>query len=203
MVRSFTNLVRTLFFDDRRRTSSASRYGDHSISQLRNNEMCIRDSSIILWRTFTMLHRSYWPKALISTLFRAARIHASFGLTVSGDRRPGRCMLQKPESQISLMIRRWDSAADPALSAWPKPLRATCLSLIHILTKEGDYTFKVRTVPHTDDEKRYGDKSGWVESGDLYIDADEVSDGTGKDTGSGTGAGGGITEEMCIRDSRS
>ena len=53
------------------------------------------------------------------------------------------------------------------------------------MTKEGDYTFKVRTVPHTDDEKRYGDKSGWVESGDLYIDEDEVSDGTGQDTGSG------------------
>ena len=50
------------------------------------------------------------------------------------------------------------------------------------MTKEGDYTFKVRTVPHTDDEKRYGDKSGWVESGDLYIDEDDVSDGTGQDT---------------------
>lgn len=68
------------------------------------------------------------------------------------------------------------------------------------MTKEGDYTFKVRTVPHTDDEKRYGDKSGWVESGDLYIDADEVSDGTGQDTGSGTGAGGGITEVGWIQD---
>ena len=68
------------------------------------------------------------------------------------------------------------------------------------MTKEGDYTFKVRTVPHTDDEKRYGEKSGWVESGDLYIDADEVSDGTGQDTGSGTGAGGGITEVGWIQD---
>lgn len=59
------------------------------------------------------------------------------------------------------------------------------------MTKEGDYTFKVRTVPHSDSEKRYGDKSDWTESDTQYIDEDEVSDGTGQDNG--TGAPGGTT----------
>ncbi|MDR1764823.1 MAG: N-acetylmuramoyl-L-alanine amidase family protein [Lachnospiraceae bacterium] len=52
------------------------------------------------------------------------------------------------------------------------------------MTREGDYTFRVRTVPYTDTEKQYGSKSDWAESGDLYIDDDETSDGTGQDGGS-------------------
>lgn len=57
------------------------------------------------------------------------------------------------------------------------------------MTKEGDYTFKVRTVPHSDPEKRYGEKSDWTESDTQYIDEDEVSDGTGQDNGTGTPGG--------------
>lgn len=60
------------------------------------------------------------------------------------------------------------------------------------MTKEGDYTFKVRTVPHTDEQKRYGKKSEWTESDSKYIDEDEVSDGSGQDNSSG-GSSGGIT----------
>ena len=60
------------------------------------------------------------------------------------------------------------------------------------MTKEGDYTFKVRTVPHTDEQKRYGKKSEWTESDSKYIDEDEVSDGSGQDNSS-DGSSGGIT----------
>lgn len=60
------------------------------------------------------------------------------------------------------------------------------------MTKEGDYSFKVRAVPHTDGEKRYGKKSEWTESDSKYIDEDEVSDGTGQDNG--TTASGGTTD---------
>ena len=58
------------------------------------------------------------------------------------------------------------------------------------MTREGDYTFKVRTVPAPNGK---GKNSEWVESGGLYIDKDHVSDGTGQTTadehGGGTGSG--------------
>jgi len=61
------------------------------------------------------------------------------------------------------------------------------------MTKKGDYTFKVRTVPHTDEQKRYGKKSEWTESDSKYLDEDEVSDGSGQDNSSSGSSGGGIT----------
>ena len=48
------------------------------------------------------------------------------------------------------------------------------------MTKEGDYTFKVRTVPGTDSQKKYGGKSEWIESGELSITDRYVSDGKGQ-----------------------
>lgn len=62
------------------------------------------------------------------------------------------------------------------------------------MTKEGDYTFKVRAVPHTESEKKYGKKSEWTESDDQYIDKDQVSDGSGQNTGNGSTAGGGTID---------
>lgn len=57
------------------------------------------------------------------------------------------------------------------------------------MTKEGDYSFKVRTVPHTDEQQRFGKKSDWTESDTQYIDEDEVSDGSGQDNGNGSAPG--------------
>ena len=48
------------------------------------------------------------------------------------------------------------------------------------MTKEGDYTFKVRTIPSTDVQVKYGKKSEWVESGELQITDRYVSDGKGQ-----------------------
>lgn len=70
------------------------------------------------------------------------------------------------------------------------------------MTQEGEYTFKVRTVPKDSTEGKYGKKSGWIESGDLYIDEDHVSDGSGQDNGTGGSSGSsgsGITEVGWIR----
>ena len=36
------------------------------------------------------------------------------------------------------------------------------------MTKEGDYSFKVRTVPHTEEEKKRGKKSEWTKQ-ETYI----------------------------------
>lgn len=48
------------------------------------------------------------------------------------------------------------------------------------MTKEGEYTFKVRTIMGTDTQKKYGKKSEWIESGELNITDRYVSDGKGQ-----------------------
>ncbi len=48
------------------------------------------------------------------------------------------------------------------------------------MTKEGEYTFKVRTIPGNEEQTKYGKKSDWVESGELEITDRYVSDGKGQ-----------------------
>lgn len=50
------------------------------------------------------------------------------------------------------------------------------------MTKAGDYTFKVRTIPGSDAGKSYGGRSDWLESGELQITDRYVSDGKGQQT---------------------
>lgn len=68
-------------------------------------------------------------------------------------------------------------------------LTATSYNFYPYMTKEGDYTFRVRAVPKSKDVDEYADKSGWAHSGELTIDEDEVSDGTGQEKSDGTGQG--------------
>ena len=72
--------------------------------------------------------------------------------------------------------------------------KGTSYNFYPYMTKEGDYSFKVRTVPHTEEEKKRGKKSEWTEAGDLYIAEDEVSDGTGQEDGNGSTPSGGNTD---------
>ncbi|MCI8659373.1 MAG: N-acetylmuramoyl-L-alanine amidase family protein [Lachnospiraceae bacterium] len=51
------------------------------------------------------------------------------------------------------------------------------------MTKEGEYTFKIRTIPGTDTQNKYGKKSDWIESGELEITDRYVSDGKGQQSG--------------------
>lgn len=62
-------------------------------------------------------------------------------------------------------------------------LKATSYNFFPYMTKEGTYSFKVRTVPHTDSEKKYGKKSDWTESDEIYLPAEKVSDGSGQENG--------------------
>ena len=48
------------------------------------------------------------------------------------------------------------------------------------MTKEGDYTLRVRSAVPQDMEGQGGKMSEWVESNSLYITKDQVSDGTGQ-----------------------
>lgn len=48
------------------------------------------------------------------------------------------------------------------------------------MTKAGEYTFKVRSIPVTAEQKQYGGNSDWTESGELTITDRYVSDGKGQ-----------------------
>lgn len=57
------------------------------------------------------------------------------------------------------------------------------------MTKKGTYKYKVRTVPFTETQKKYGERSEWLESDEIYIDDEHVSDGTGQVDGNGQQSG--------------
>ncbi|MFR3730146.1 N-acetylmuramoyl-L-alanine amidase family protein [Lacrimispora sp.] len=62
-------------------------------------------------------------------------------------------------------------------------LKATSYNFYPYMTKAGTYSFKVRTVPYTDTEEKYGKKSEWTESDEVYLPEEKVSDGRGQDSG--------------------
>lgn len=85
---------------------------------------------------------------------------------------------------------KWDSVTDAAyqiqllrndkivhrVSDW----KSTSYDFYPYMTKEGDYEFRVRAVPKNDDVKKYAKGSEWIYSDEMYVDDDEVSDGTGQ-----------------------
>ena len=70
-------------------------------------------------------------------------------------------------------------------------ITGTSLNLYPWMTKEGDYTFEVRTVPASSGSN--GKKSDWASSDSQTIDSKHVSDGSGQYDPSGTGGGSGNT----------
>lgn len=54
------------------------------------------------------------------------------------------------------------------------------------MTQAGDYSFKVRSIPGTDFQKKYGKKSDQLESGELQITDRYVSDGKGQQNSKST-----------------
>lgn len=57
------------------------------------------------------------------------------------------------------------------------------------MTKEGDYSFKVRTVGGENVSTSVGKNSDWIESDSLYIEAGQVSDGRGQTNEDENGGG--------------
>lgn len=60
-------------------------------------------------------------------------------------------------------------------------LKKTSYDFYPYMTKAGSYIFKVRTVPGTETEKKYGKKSEWTESAEAYLTEENVSDGSVQD----------------------
>ncbi len=61
------------------------------------------------------------------------------------------------------------------------------------MTQKGTYTFRVRTIAKTNKQEDYGKSSEWVDSDEIYLAAEDVSDGSGRNDNvtSGTPGGGG------------
>lgn len=90
---------------------------------------------------------------------------------------------------------RWDSVDDSSdaydiylyrgnsLIKKVTELKATSYNFYPYMTRKGSYSFKVRTVPYTESEKKHGKKSDWTESGEMYVPEEKVSDGRGQDDG--------------------
>lgn len=56
---------------------------------------------------------------------------------------------------------------------------STSYNFYPYMTKAGTYSFRVRTIAKTSSEEKYGDASDWVESDEIYLAAEDVSDGSG------------------------
>lgn len=69
---------------------------------------------------------------------------------------------------------------------------STSYNFYPYMTSAGTYTFRVRTIAKTSKEEDYGKKSEWVESDELYIAKEDVSDGSGRTDGNSSGPNGNI-----------
>ncbi len=68
--------------------------------------------------------------------------------------------------------------------------QGTSYNFYPYMTQKGTYKYKVRTVPYTEVQKKYGQKSEWLDSDEVYIDEEHVSDGTGQVDGNGINTSG-------------
>ncbi len=101
----------------------------------------------------------------------------------------GNARWTKPESGNCANVFDFRLRRDGKLVAEFSYLSETSLNVFPWMEKEGDYTFEVRSAvgSGTSGAKR----SDWTESDSQYVDAQHVSDGTGKYDPSGSGAGSG------------
>lgn len=58
--------------------------------------------------------------------------------------------------------------------------QGTSYNFYPYMTREGTYSYKVRAVAGTDSQRKYGSKSDWAQSDEIYVDKQHVSDGNGQ-----------------------
>ena len=61
------------------------------------------------------------------------------------------------------------------------------------MTQAGTYTFRVRTIAKTSKQDDYGKNSEWVESDEIYLAKEDVSDGSGRNDNNTSGSPNGNT----------
>lgn len=61
-----------------------------------------------------------------------------------------------------------------------KAYKGTKIDFYPYMTKAGAYSFRVRSVPENSNQKDYAKSSDWTESDEIYIAAEDVSNGSGQ-----------------------
>lgn len=61
------------------------------------------------------------------------------------------------------------------------------------MTQAGTYTFRVRTIAKTSKQDDYGKNSEWIESDEIYLAKEDVSDGSGRNDNNTSGSPNGNT----------
>lgn len=69
--------------------------------------------------------------------------------------------------------------------------QGTSYNFYPYMTKKGTYSFKVRSVPAPSSSLGNSSRSEWLESDEVYIDEQHVSDGSGQTDGNGTSSSAG------------
>lgn len=101
------------------------------------------------------------------------------------DNSRGTARWTKPESggsgRYEVVLRRGSSRVHSLETT------STSFNFYPYMTSAGTYSFRVRTIPRTSKEEDYGKKSEWIESEEIYIAREDVSDGSGRTDGGGGG----------------
>ncbi len=66
---------------------------------------------------------------------------------------------------------------------------STSFNFYPYMTKAGTYSFRVRCIAKTSSDQSYGKNSEWIESDEIYIAEEDVSDGSGISTVPSSGSG--------------
>ncbi len=107
------------------------------------------------------------------------------------DNAKGTARWEKPESggtgKYEVMLRRGSSKIHTVETT------STSYNFYPYMTQAGTYSFRVRTIARTSKEGDYGKNSEWVESDEIYLAKEDVSNGSGITDADGNGSWGNMS----------
>ncbi len=133
--------------------------------------------------------------------FVSAQRQSTGRLVVTVKTKPAEGTLEAPDDAVWQSSRasnskfgyaKWEAVSDAAYDVYlyrgskqihkVTDLHTTSYNFYPYMTAKGTYTYRVRAVPVDDETAKYASKSEWTVSEELYVDSDEVSDGSGQKT---------------------
>ncbi len=145
----------------------------------------------------------YWFKGT----YRSSNVHVKYGTFISSSKNNGDLIVKLKLQPIkgnfeaptnvywkdnAKGIARWEAPESGGTGRYQVELRrgsnrihsvetgSTTYNFYPYMTQAGTYTFRVRTIAKTEREEDYGKKSEWIDSDEIYLAKEEVSDGSGK-----------------------
>lgn len=149
--------------------------------------------------------------------FVSAQRQSSTKLLITVKTREAKGTLDSPEDAYWIDTRagrekfgyaKWESVEDAAYDVYlyrgskvvhkVTDLHTTSYNFYPYMTTKGMYSFTVRSIPASTEIAKYAERSEWAYSDEMYVDEDEVSDGSGKVSGTasaGASAGSSVIQE--------